>query len=72
MMVDSIQEIFNENGILVFQPTNNITFVHLIALRKNIKEQLADDARFIVVYPHINVHYMRPGDSIDSAIKSGN
>ena len=67
----NIQEIFNENGILVFQPSNNMSYEHLIAMRKNIKEQLADDARFIVVYPHINIHYLRPGDSMDSAIKPG-
>lgn len=57
------QESVNLKEILVFQPICNVSMEEMDAIREHIKGQLADDPRFIVVAPHISVHYMQPGDS---------
>ena len=62
--IESLSCIESGPPILVIRATFPIQMEHMENIRASIKKQLADDPRFVVVHYHLDVHYMRPGDSL--------
>lgn len=53
--------------LLIIRSTIAIQPEHLLNIRRIVKAQMADDPGVLVLLPHLDVFYLRPGDNTKDA-----